>query len=180
MNRTKFAVLGCVGVITFFWLGIYGVGKQVRRRDVNQPLIAMLNTAKEELSKGAEITSVIPKNKVKMETELEPFMIIFNERGEIATGSVELEGKTPKLPISILEVTKDKGINKITWQPKQGIRSAVVIIPYPHGWILAGRSLRIVEADEIKWLELITILWVACEMIGILVVKKMTSKIGYT
>lgn len=169
-------MVGCLGVITVFWLGIYVVGQQIRRRGANQPQITMVETAIEKLVLGAEITSVIPTKTIDMAMSLEPFMIIFNENGEVATASVKLDGKTPTIPKGVLDYAKSKGINKITWQPKMGVRNAIVIKPYPHGWILAGRSLAEVEAEESKWLKISVLLWLGTEIGGISVVKKVIAK----
>jgi hypothetical protein len=178
MNKNSLTVVGCLGIITIFWLGIYGVGQHTRRREANQPQIKMVETAIEKLALGAEITSVIPTNNIDMATSLEPFMIVFNENGEVATASVKLDGTTPNIPKGVLDNAKSKGINKVTWQPKAGVRNAVVVKPYPHGWILAGRSLAEVEARENNWQKIFGLLWLATEIGGVLVVKKVIPKMG--
>jgi hypothetical protein len=72
----------------------------------------------------------------------------------------------------VLDYAKEKGINKITWQPKVGVRNAIVVEPYPHGWILAGRSLKVVETEEGKWERIILLIWLLTEIGGYLVVKR--------
>ncbi|MCX6726358.1 MAG: hypothetical protein NTY75_00885 [Candidatus Shapirobacteria bacterium] len=178
MNRKKLTVVGCLLGITIFWLGIYIIGQQIRRQKANQPQIIMVETAKEKLANGAEITSVVPVKTIDMAASLEPFMIIFNENGEVATASVRLDGKTPTVPKGVLNYAKSKGVDKITWQPKAGVRNAIVVKPYPHGWILAGRSLKQVETEESKWEKITLLIWLVTETGGYLVIKKVLTKPG--
>lgn len=178
MKRKNLTVVGCLVGITIFWLGIYIVGQQIRRQAANQPQMEMVEVAKEKLANGGEITSVVPPKTVDMATSLEPFMIIFNENGEVATASVRLDGKTPTIPKGVLDYAKSNGINKVTWQPQAGVREATVVIPYPHGWILAGRSLTAVETEEGKWERNTLLIWLVTEAAGVLVVKKVVTKTG--
>lgn len=175
MNRKYLTVVGVVGIMVF-WLGIYIVGQQIRRQMANQPQIDLVDQAKERLTKGAEITSVIPQKTINMATSLEPFMIIFNENGDVATASVKLDGKTPIFPKGVLDNAKARGINKVTWQPKTGVRAATVTVPYPHGWIMAGRSLKMVESDEVKWERILALLWLGTEIGWLLIAKKVVAK----
>lgn len=178
MKRKKLTVVGSLLAITIFWLGVYIIGQQIRRQAANHPQMEMVEEAKEKLANGGEITSVVPPKIVDIPTSLEPFMIIFNENGEVVTASVRLDGKTPVVPKGVLDYAKVKGINKVTWQPRAGVREATVVIPYPHGWILAGRSLSVVETEEIKWEKSTLLIWLVTEIAGYLIIKKVIAKMG--
>jgi hypothetical protein len=39
-------------------------------------------------------------------------------------------------------------MDRLTWMPEAGVRSAIVVIHYDNGYVLAGRSLRRVEQRE--------------------------------
>ncbi len=53
-------------------------------------------------------------------------------------------------PIDVLEPSKKTGQNIITWQPRPGIRNAIVVLPYSingyEGYVIGGRSLS--EAEK--------------------------------
>jgi hypothetical protein len=50
-------------------------------------------------------------------------------------------------------------MDAITWQPEPGVRSAVVMVAYAHGYVLAGRSL---EQVELRESSLVLIVAAAC------------------
>jgi hypothetical protein len=58
-------------------------------------------------------------------------------------------GRIPLGPLESLLGPRDE--DRITWQPAPGVRVAAVIVPYggqQPGFVLAGRSLRLVEQRE--------------------------------
>jgi len=178
MNKKVLTVVGCACGITLFWVGLFVIMRQTGRLKINRPLVAMIDEAIVKLGKGAEITSVIPRKNIDMTLDNEEYMIIINERGEVAAGSIRLEGITPIPPKGVLDYAKDRGINRVAWQPKKGIRSAIVVKPYPHGWILAGRSLKEVETEEKNWMKVLGIFWAGTMTAGWLVIKKGIVKLG--
>ena len=68
--------------------------------------------------------------------------------GVETAASVILDGKTPALPAGVLESSKELGENRVTWQPRDGVRIAAIIVAYKDGYVLAGRNLREVEIRE--------------------------------
>lgn len=85
---------------------------------------------------------------IELASSLAPFAIVYDEQGSIVAGSALLDGKTPQLPKGVLDHAKRKGQHRVTWQPRKGVREAVVITYFSgktEGYVLAGRSLRETE-----------------------------------
>ena len=55
-----------------------------------------------------------------------------------------LQLDSSRLP-SVFDQVRNGGQDRITWQPAPGIRGAVVIQPWRGGFVVVGRSLRLVE-----------------------------------
>ena len=43
---------------------------------------------------------------------------------------------------------RQKGQDRVTWQPEAGVRMATVVVSFDHGFVMAGRSLTEVEKRE--------------------------------
>jgi hypothetical protein len=56
-----------------------------------------------------------------------------------------LDGKIPIVPLGVLENSKGKDYNFVTWQPKSGVRIASVSVSAKNYYVLSGRSLKEVE-----------------------------------
>lgn len=128
---------------------IYATVQQTYRQNANDPQIQMAEDTATALANGQTPDSLIGTTKVDMATGLAPYLIIFDATGKPIASSVLLDGKIPMPPLGIFDYTKQHGQDRITWQPRAGIRSAAIIVPYSgtqSGFVLAGRSLR--EAEQ--------------------------------
>jgi len=68
------------------------------------------------------------------------------------------------LPAGVLEYTRRRGQDRITWEPERGVRIAAVVVRHEGanaGFVLAGRSLREVEKRETKTELIAGAAWVA-------------------
>ena len=116
-----------------------------------------------KLTAGQSVQSVIPAEKVDIATSIAPYMIIFDANGTPIASSAQLNGQTPSIPSGVFDSVRKNGEDKITWQPQEGVRSAVVVTQFKGtstGFVLAGRSLREVEKREDDLLQLLNIGWI--------------------
>ena len=121
------------------------------------------------LDAGAEPTTVVGQGQVPIETSLAPFVAVYDERGTLLTSNGSLDGKPPAVPIGVLRSAQTTGRDAVTWQPRDGVRVALVVLPWHGGTIAAGRSLRVIETriDAITavmalgWLAAVAILAIA-------------------
>jgi hypothetical protein len=77
-----------------------------------------------------------------------PYVVVFDDTGHAIAGSGLLHNQYPALPSGVFDYVRQNGEDRITWQPEPGVRSATVVTRYggAHpGFVLAGRSLRLVE-----------------------------------
>ncbi len=146
---------------------IYVSVQQVLRQSANDPQIQIAEDTATALNQGADPNSVIPDSSVDMAKSLAPFIIIYDDSGVAVASTATLNGKTPMPPRGIFDYVKANGEDRLTWQPKPGVRIATVVTRYAgvrSGYVLAGRSMREVENridDEVKiitgaWLTSLT------------------------
>jgi hypothetical protein len=134
--------------VTFIFGLIYIVGQQSYRHSANDPQIQLAEDAALALSKGQAPESLIGNNKINIAHSLSPYVIICDQSGQPVASSALLDDQTPKIPPGIFEYTKRHKQDRITWEPKPGVRQAAVIVHYEgqaSGFVFAGKSLRETE-----------------------------------
>jgi len=144
----------------------YGLAQQVLRQSANDPQVQMAEDAAAALAAGAAVSEVMPATQVDIGASLAPFLIIYNESGQILAASGALHGQRPVLPKGVLDYTRSRGEDRVTWQPEAAVRMAAVVVHYGGqnpGFVLAARSLREVEQRESNTL-LLTLLALAATL----------------
>jgi hypothetical protein len=149
-----------VVAITAFCALTYATVQQSYRQNANDPQIQMAHDAVDTIINGKDVKTVVPVDKVSVAKSLAPFLIAFDREGNEIASSVTLDGQTPELPGGVLDSTRKLGENRVTWQPKDGVRIAAVIVSYEGGYVLAGRNLREVEVREDQLTTFTGITWV--------------------
>lgn len=130
---------------------VYLVVQQNFRMNANDPQIQISEDMAAALGSGQPVNRVVPSGATDISKSLSPFAIVYNDQGQVTASTAVLDGKVPDLPNGVLDFVKSHGQDRITWQPKVGVRSAVVITRYSDkasGYVLVGRSLREVEKRE--------------------------------
>ena len=127
---------------------VYLSVQQFLRQGANDPQIQMAEDAAANLKAGASVESVVPTTKVEIASSLAPFIMVFDNAGNVLASSATLHGTIPSFPIGVLDYTRQNGEDRVTWQPEAGVRMATVITGTGNGFVLAGRSLREVEIRE--------------------------------
>ncbi len=138
-------------------LTIYAAGQQILRQGANDPQIALAEAAAATLAAGQPYEDVLPAEKVALESGLAPFLVVFDANGKPVATSAYLDGGVPTLPAGVFDYTRQHGQDRVTWQPRPGVRIAAVVQSYAGqtpGFVLAGRSLREVERRENQMLSL--------------------------
>jgi hypothetical protein len=127
---------------------VYLTVQQSLRMGANDPQIQMAEDAASSLNAGASVESVVPSAKVEIADSLAPFVIVFDDSGKVLASSATLHGVVPAYPAGVLDYVRQKGQDRVTWQPKVGVRMATVVVPYNNGFVMAGRSLTEIEKRE--------------------------------
>ncbi len=131
----------------------YVATRQVLRQDGNDPQVQLSEDLATALGAGQPIDGLrqAAAESIDLTKSLAPFFVVFDDTGTMTLSSGVLDGKPPTLPQGVLELAKTNGQNRITWEPKPGVRIAAVITRYQDkasGYVLIGRSLREVEKRE--------------------------------
>ena len=125
---------------------IYIAVQQNYRLSANDPQVQISQSVAKMFTDGQDFTPYLPEKKADISQSLATFVIVYNEALEATVSSAVLDGQTPNLPKGVLDSAKAKGQNRVTWEPKPGVRIAAVITRYDKGYVLVGRSLRETEA----------------------------------
>ena len=128
---------------------IYVSVQQSFRMAANDPQIRMAEDAARGLAAGQNAAELLTAGQVDLQYSLAPFLIIFDAAGRVVAANATLHNQVPVPPKGVLAYARTNGEDRVTWQPEPGVRSATVIVPIDGGaggYVLAGRSLREVEA----------------------------------
>lgn len=144
---------------------VYSASQQILRQNANDPQIQLSEDAAARLSQGDSVNLVSGQTQtIDIAKSLSVFAMIINEEGQTVFSTARLQNSIPTLPSGVLAKTKNDGQIRFTWQPRDGVRSAVVITYYTgshgSGYVLVGRSLREVEKREDSLLSEIILGWI--------------------
>jgi hypothetical protein len=124
---------------------VYLAVQQSLRMGANDPQIQLAEDAALSLNAGGSVESVVPAAKVEISSSLAPFIVVFDDAGNVVASSATLHGSIPTYPSGVLGYTRQNGEDRVTWQPESGVRMATVVVQYDKGFVMAGRSLLEVE-----------------------------------
>jgi hypothetical protein len=138
-----------LAALTVLFTGmIYVATQQTYRSGANDPQIQMASDAVIALERGASPEDLVTVNKIDISQNLAPYLVIYDTSHQIVVASATLHGEPLAPPSGVFDNARTNGMNVLTWQPEAGVRSAIVVKPYPGGFVLAGRSLQSVEERE--------------------------------
>lgn len=157
-----------VAVLTILFGTAYGIGQQILRLSANDPQIQLAHEVAMQLDQGTQVEDVVGAYKVNLSQSLASFVIIYDKSGTAVAGTGYLDGVRPQVPIGVLKAADTKSDNRVTWQPKDDVRIASVTVAAKHYYVLAGRSLREVEAREQKIFYIALSGWVASLLIVVM------------
>ena len=135
-------------LITIFSGLVYLAVQQNFRNNANDPQIQMAEDAANLLSQGIPPEQIVPRSTIDISESIAPYITIFDDSGNPLATSGLLDGNPPSLPDGVLDYVRQNGEDRVTWQPSQHVRSAIVVTRYTgskSGFVLAGRSLRETE-----------------------------------
>lgn len=139
---------------------IYGAVQQNYRQSLNDPQIQMAQDGATRLAAGDVPASLVQRGVplIDAASSLAPWIAVYDSNGTPLESSAVLDGKPPAPPQGIFDLAKAQGNNlpHNTWQPENGVRIALVVVPVQgKDWfVAAGRNMREVEGRE-QGLELV-------------------------
>jgi hypothetical protein len=163
LNRVpQLAIL--LTLTTFIALTGYNISQQVLRMSANDPQIQMAEDAAQRLNAGEDAERIVPDHKVDMAASLAPFVIIYDDSGRPVASSVSLDGVTRTPPRGVFDFVRVHGEERVTWQPRPGVRIASVVVRTEKGFVVAGRNMREVEIREKIVFKLAAMGWLAANL----------------
>ncbi|HEX3044231.1 MAG TPA: hypothetical protein VHY08_05715 [Bacillota bacterium] len=145
----------------------YGVAQQVFRHLANDPQIQMAEDTAAALALGSQPETLIPSNKIEIGESLAPYLIIYDETGKPVIGNGVFHQEIPLPPSGVFDHARVRQ-NRLTWQPKPGVRSAIVVQHFSgrqSGFVLAGRSLQETEQRVNQMQNLVLLGWLAMNLV---------------
>jgi hypothetical protein len=142
--------LPIAAVSTILSFTIYTVVQQNYRISANDPQIQIAEDTANLLSNGTKPENFVGEQKIEISKSLAPYIMIFDDKGNQISGNALLDGSKPSIPLGIFDYVNNHGEDRLTWQPRVGVRSAIVVTKFnsnsQSGFVVVGRSLREVEA----------------------------------
>lgn len=138
------------------------VFQQMLRKGANQPQIQMADSYVAQVASGSKPEEVIPRGAVDLQQSLEPFAIFYNDTGTPMRANGYLNQTIPTPPAGVFSYLRAHNADAITWQPQPGVRIASEIRRVTGanpGFVLTGRSLRVVEEQEGLFWKIVFSAW---------------------
>lgn len=137
---------------------VYVAAQQMMRANANDPQVQIAHDISNAIAQGRGPREFFPPSgQPDINGTLAPFAALFDEKGALIGASGTLDGKPLSVPVGVLDRARESGENRVTWQPRPGVRMALVAVPFqgaaqgtstqsgPTGVAIAGRSLQEVE-----------------------------------
>lgn len=153
-----------MAIITVIFGIVYAAVQQCYRAAANDPQIQIARDINERIHRGQPVESFFTDT-VDIEQSLSTFVTLYKPDQKPMRSSGYLDGKMPELPAGVLDFAKTAGEHEVTWQPRSGVRMAMVIInskSSPVGFVAAGRSLKEVEVREQNLITIVFVGWIMC------------------
>lgn len=118
------------------------------RSGADDPQFQMATDARIGLESGASARSLVPAAQIDIAQSLAPYLVIYDTNGQPVASSATLHGQPLTPPSGVFDYARTHTMDRLTWMPEAGVRSAIIVMRYNGGYVLAGRSLRQVEQRE--------------------------------
>ena len=122
------ATIGC-GIV-------YAAVQQDLRQGADDPQHQLAEDAVARLTAGDSPTAVVGTGRVDIASSLDPFVIVYDPTGAVLASGGRLGGVAPVPPAGVLATAIQAGSDRVTWQPRSGVRIATVV------------GVRVVELDH--------------------------------
>ena len=143
--------------------------QQSYRNGLDDPQVQLATDGAARLDAGAGLASLVNSPTVEPADSLAPFVAVFGADDALLASGATIDGAQPKPPSGVLATARSAGRDRVTWQPRPGVRIASVSVGAKDGRVvLAGRNMREVEARIDDLTKIVGLAWLAA-LIGVLV-----------
>ena len=128
-------------LITVIFGSIYVVAQQIERQGANDaPLRLASQLASTNGSPGATAGAAAGDH-VDLAKSLALFYVVYDSTGTPVSGTGYLDGALATLPHGVIDTARSSGEDRVSWQPRPGLRFATVAVAAGPNVIVAGQSL---------------------------------------
>jgi len=128
-------------LVTTIFGSIYAVVQQVERQGANDAplrLTSQLASTTESTGISADVGA---GSRVDLAKSLALFSIVFDSTGTAVSGTGYLDGALATLPRGVIDAARAHGEDRVSWEPRPGLRFAIVAVSAGADVIVAGQSL---------------------------------------
>jgi hypothetical protein len=173
---SHFTALIIVTVLCGF---IYAAVQQAHRSSGNDPQLQIALDIKNTAEHDRSLSKWMTDDTIEISQSLSVFKTLFNKNGEPVQTTALLDGQLPRMPQGVLNFTNTHQEDVFTWQPRRGVRMAMVIesVASPQiAFVAVGRSLKEIEKRESDLTTMSLVAWLVCS--GIIVLHFLFSYFG--
>ena len=153
-----------VALTTFIAGTGYVISQQVLRMSANDPRIQLAEDAAQRLASGESAARIVPDRQIDMATSLAPFVIVYDDADHPVASSAKLDGSVPTPPKGVFDFVRSNRQERVTWQPRPGVRIASVVNRASNGFVVAGRNMREIEIREGLVFKLAALGWLVANL----------------
>jgi hypothetical protein len=165
MNKFSFLnYLIVMTIVTVIFGATYATVQQSYRTAANDPQIQIARDINTRLYQSKPVDNFFADT-IDIAESLSAFAVLYDAGGKPLRSSGYLDGRMPELPVGVFDFTKAYGEHDVTWQPRDSVRVAMVIVSSnssPVGFVAAGRSLQEVEVREHDLVTMVFTGWLLC------------------
>ena len=122
---------------------VYVIAQQEYRMAANEPQEQLASEVAAKITAGATPSAVVSGTSVDIVRSEGVFTVVYDGQAKALAGIVVMDGTSVSVPAGAVTYALDHGTNRVSWQPKVGIREALVLKKVNSGTVVVvGRSLR--------------------------------------
>ncbi len=166
MKRPGFLSHAAAAMIVTVLIGlIYVSVQQSHRSAADDPQLQIARDIAERLKNKQSIEHFMAGDTIDISKSQAVFTILYTPAGEPLRSTGLLEGNLPRVPKGVLDYASRHEEDVLSWQPRKGVRVALVVESVQAGgigFVAVGRSLQETE-KRVGNLNLVLLVgWVAC------------------
>lgn len=150
---------------------VYVTVQQSYRSNANDPQLQLAKDISYKLEKGQLINDLLQSDSIEISQSLSPFVVLYDNNGNPIRSTATLDGQLPRLPKGVFDFTRKNKKDVLSWQPRKGVRMAMVVESIQSStisFVAVGRSLEEVEKRENTLTMMIIVAWVVCIAVTVL------------
>jgi hypothetical protein len=159
---THFATLIIVTVLCGL---VYVAVQHSHRSNANDPQLQIAMDLKHAVETNQPTVKWMSGDSIEISKSLSVFKTFYDASGEPLQSTGFLDAQVPRMPKGVFAFTTKCRENVITWQPRTGVRVAMVVeaVKSPQiAFVAVGRSLKEVEKRESTLVTMVLVAWLVC------------------